>query len=270
MTDAAIPWAPLRASVIRKRLRAQGIYAPVTVSDETSSTQNDALNGLRAGARHGAVYAAEHQTQGRGRRGRRWLTTPGGLLFSVIVRDGVASSGPAGRLTVAAVMGTVRAIQDCTGASASIKWPNDLMFAEAKAGGVLVETYKDAAVVGVGLNALSGAGRAEGQATTAIAAFATRAFDRNDLLAACVLQILDCLTAEDAAWDAVYSEWVGRSTLLGRQVEISGALRARGLVEGFEPDGALRLRSANGKLRQISSGDVSLRPMEDAQAGIHE
>lgn len=237
----------------------------MTVTDRTGSTQNDALAGLRAGARHGSVYAAEHQTQGRGRRDRRWLSTPGGLLFSMIVRDGVASSGPIGRLTIAAVVGAVRAIQDCTGASASIKWPNDLVFGLAKAGGVLVETREEAAVVGVGLNAFNAAGLAEGQPTTTVAAYAARPFDRSELLAACVVRILDCLTAQDAGWDAVYAEWVGRSTLLGRQVEVSGALNARGLVEGFEPEGALRLRDASGSLRRISSGDVSLRLATDAE-----
>lgn len=232
--------------------------------DRTESTQDEALDGLRAGASHGAVYAAERQTRGRGRRGRRWLTTPGGLLFSVITRTGAGSPGAPARMTIAAVVGVVRAIQTCTGASVSVKWPNDLVFGSAKAGGVLVETHETAAVVGVGLNAFSGAGMAEGQATTAVAAYATRTFDRNDLLATCVIQVLDCLAAEGAAWDAVYAEWVRRSVLLGLEVEVSGALSARGLVEGFDPDGALRLRDSDGNLRKIVSGEVSLRlPTDD-------
>ena len=233
--------------------------------DRIGSTQDEALAGLRAGAPHGAVYAAERQTRGRGRRGRRWLTTSGGLLFSFITRACAAPTRPSGQLTIAAVVGVARAIQACSGASVSIKWPNDLVFAEGKAGGVLLETYKDAAVIGVGLNLFSGAGIAEGQATTAVAAHATRAFDRNTLLATCVVQVLTCLTADGVAWDAVYAEWVGRSTLLGHQVEVSGALNERGLVEGFEPDGALRLRDAAGSLRRISSGDVSLRLAPDAE-----
>lgn len=223
------------------------------------------MAGLRAGAPHGAVYATEHQTRGRGRRGRGWLTTPGGLLFSVITRADTASPGVPGRLTIAAAVGAARAIQACTGASASIKWPNDLVFGQAKAGGVLVETRGDAAVIGVGLNAFSGAGLAEGQATTALAAFATRAFDRNDLLATCVVQLLDCLADDGAVKDSVYAEWVRRSMLLGLQVEVSGALCARGVVEGFDPTGTLRLRDAAGTLCQISSGEVSLRVLTDAQ-----
>ncbi len=266
MTDALNTWAPLRASVIQRRLRTYGIHAPVTVTDRTGSTQDDALTSLRAGAPHGAVFATERQTQGRGRRGRRWLTTPGGLLFSVVARTVAAPPGATGRLTIAAVVGVARAVQACTGASVSIKWPNDLVLGEAKAGGVLVETSEKAAVIGVGLNVLSGAGVAEGQATTAIAAYATRAFDRNDLLATCVVQVLDCLAAEGAACDEVFTEWVRRSALLGRQVEVSGALSVRGLVEGFESDGALRLRDMAGKLRRISSGEVSLRLLADAQS----
>ena len=263
MTNASIPWAPLRASVIQRRLRAHGISAPVTVTDQTGSTQDDALAGLRAGAPHGAVYAAERQTQGRGRQGRRWLTTPGSLLFSVIVYINAPSPGSTGRLTIAAAVSIARAVQRYTGASASIKWPNDLVFGQAKAGGLLVETHGHAAVVGVGLNAYGSAGIAEGQATTTLAAYATQLFERNHLLAACVVQMLDCLSAEGAAWDAVHAEWVRRSILLGREVELTGSVATRGRVEGFETDGALRLRDAAGGLRRISSGDVSLRLVTD-------
>ncbi len=249
--------------MVQARLRAVGVGAPVTVADQTGSTQDDALEGLRMGAPHGAVYAAERQTRGRGRRGRRWLTTPGGLLFSLIARGAATHSGSTGRLTIAAAVGVVRAIQACTGASASIKWPNDVVFGQAKAGGVLVETHGTTAVVGVGLNACSGAGIAEGQVTTAVATYAIRPFDRSELLAACVAEMLDCLAAEGPAWDDVYAEWVRRSTLLGLQVEVSGARRARGLVAGFDPDGSLRLRDADGNLQRLSSGDVSLRLATD-------
>ncbi len=260
------PWTPLRASVIQARLRAQGLNVPVTVSDRTASTQDDALDGLRLGAPHGAVYAAERQTRGRGRRGRRWLTTPGGLLFSLIARTGVVTPASTGRLTIAAAVGAVRSIQTCTGASVSIKWPNDLVFGQAKAGGVLVETHGSAAVVGVGLNAFNAAGVAQGQATSAVAAFATQPFERNELLATCVLEILACLAAKGPAWDAVFAEWEQRSALLGREVEVSGATHARGRVEGFDPDGALRLRAAGGGPRRIGSGDVSLRLAADSES----
>ena len=236
----------------------------MTVKDSTRSTQDDARAGLLSGAPHGAVYTAERQIEGRGRRGRRWLTTPGGLLFSIVARTVSAPAGETGRLTIATVVGVARAVQTCTGASVSIKWPNDLMFDQAKAGGVLVETYGDSAVVGVGLNAYRGAGVAAGQATAAVAAYATRAFERDNLLATCVVRILDCLAADGPAWDEIHAEWVRRSMIVGRQVKVTGAACALGLVEGFDRDGALRLRDAAGRLQRIGSGDVSLRlPADD-------
>lgn len=259
MTNASIPWTPLRAAVIREHLRAQGLDGPVVVTDQTSSTQDDALEGMHAGAPHGSVFAAESQTQGRGRQGRRWLTTLGGLLFSVVVRTEVTSHSTVGRLTVGVVVGVARAIQRCAGAAPCIKWPNDLLLGEAKAGGVLVETQGSTAVIGVGLNAFNAAGVAEGQATTTVAAYATRPFERNELLAACVVEVLDCLGAEGAAWDDVFAEWVRRSVLLERDVEVAGSVSVRGRVEGFEPDGALRLRDAAGNVWRINSGEVSLR-----------
>ena len=85
----------------------------------------------------------------------------------------------------------------------------------------------------------------------------------DDLLAACVVEMLDCLSAEGSAWDAVHAEWVRRSILLGREVELTGSVAMRGRVEGFETDGALRLRDAAGDLRRVRSGDVSLRLVTD-------
>ncbi len=247
---------PLDAETVRRGLLARGWDVSVRAAGCTGSTQDDAAAGLRAGAGHGAVFAAERQTRGRGRRGRRWVTTPGGLLFSLVAR-GAAAGG--GWVTMAAAVGAARALEDCTGAAASIKWPNDLLLGGAKVGGVLVETIGPHAVVGVGLNLLQGAGIAAGQPTAAAAAFARRPIDRNELLAACAAGILDCLAARGQARAAVERTWAERSAVLGRRVEVTGRARRRGRVEGFGPDGALLLRDAAGALHVIHAGDVSLR-----------
>jgi hypothetical protein len=73
-----------------ERLRAElgcGLGAPLTALAVTGSTNDDALAAARDGATHGATVVADHQTHGRGRRGRTWIAEPGdGLHFSVPLR----------------------------------------------------------------------------------------------------------------------------------------------------------------------------------------
>ena len=134
-----IPWKPLSVTAIRSRLRTRHNELPVHVVSLTSSTQDDAQSALKSGAPHGTLFAAERQTKGRGRHGRRWLTTPGNLLFSLVIRGVATGSDTLGQLTIAVVVSIAQVLEHHTGASALIKWPNDIMFGQAKAGGVLIK-----------------------------------------------------------------------------------------------------------------------------------
>ena len=225
----------------------------------TASTQDDAQSALKSGATHGALFAAEKQTHGRGRHGRRWLTTPGNLLFSLVVRGVATSSDTLGHLTIAVVVSVAQVVEHHTGASALIKWPNDIMFGQAKAGGVLINVQGSDAVLGVGLNLFGSAGLADGQPTAAVADFAKQAFDRNDLLAALVDSILNGIATDTHTSAAVFDEWVSRSAVIGRKVEIQGRTHQIGRVTGFDPSGALLLRDADGSITKIISTNVSLR-----------
>src|SRR6185436_1188314 len=102
-----------------------------------------------------ALLAAEHQTAGRGRRGRRWRSAPGdGITFSLArtvrrpLREIAAVSLVAGVATARALRGL--------GAGVSLKWPNDLVVGPAKLGGILVETKGSQGavlvVIGIGIN----------------------------------------------------------------------------------------------------------------------
>jgi BirA family biotin operon repressor/biotin-[acetyl-CoA-carboxylase] ligase len=133
---------PLTPEVVLPRLRGtfgrQYHWAP-----ETPSTQlmlpHDAV--------HGAVAAAEHQTEGRGRLGRVWIDAPGsGLTFSVVLRP----PPPVARwpeLTVVAA----RAVAAAIGPEAEIKEPNDVLVGGRKVAGILAEA-SEYVVVGIGVN----------------------------------------------------------------------------------------------------------------------
>jgi BirA family biotin operon repressor/biotin-[acetyl-CoA-carboxylase] ligase len=114
---------------------------------EVDSTNRVAAELARAGAPDGVVVGADHQTAGRGRRGRTWESRPGGaLLVSVVLRPVPALVTLAAGVAAA---GACRAV----GLDAILKWPNDVMTAGGgKLGGILCELVGEAAVVGLGLN----------------------------------------------------------------------------------------------------------------------
>lgn len=124
---------------------------------ETTSTNDRAWEQARRGAPEGTLITADYQTQGRGRRGRRWSAPPRtSLLFSVLLYPRLPFEQTS-LLTLAGGIAAARAIQVTTGLNARLKWPNDVLLNGRKVGGVLTETEWEGpiiarAVLGVGLN----------------------------------------------------------------------------------------------------------------------
>jgi BirA family biotin operon repressor/biotin-[acetyl-CoA-carboxylase] ligase len=128
----------------------------VRTVDETGSTNADLLAEARAGAPHGTVLVAHHQTAGRGRLGRTWSAPPGSaLLCSVLVRP--PRGAPVHGALWAVGLAARQACAEVAGVEAELKWPNDLLVGERKLAGVLAEAAAvdgggSAIVVGIGLN----------------------------------------------------------------------------------------------------------------------
>ena len=120
----------------------------------TASTQDIArrlvLDADACEQRDGWVVVADHQTAGRGRLGRRWLDHPGAqLLLTVIIAGQTYCTD---RLMLAACHALAQTVEQATGLPVRVRWPNDLMIHGRKLAGILVETVKDAALIGIGLN----------------------------------------------------------------------------------------------------------------------
>ncbi len=145
------------------RLEAAAISVPgveVRVVQRCTST-NDLLLQERDAARP-LLVAAEEQTAGRGRRGRRWQSAPGaGILFS-LARRVRRPPRELAALSLVAGVAVTRALRRLGVAQAALKWPNDLVVNGAKLGGILVETRSQAAashaVIGIGINCRGGEG----------------------------------------------------------------------------------------------------------------
>jgi len=240
--------------------------------DETDSTNAQARRMLAAGSLGaGDVVVAERQSEGRGRRGRRWITVPGRSLAASIALSPPALDRPA-RLTVLAAVAACRALERCGACGVSIKWPNDLMLGESKCGGLLVERVsgpagRELCVLGVGVNLeLRPGDLPPGVAERAGAAGLPGGGASRTALLASLLEELDAALGElggpgDRERGADYRR---RSWLTGRQVELSAAgerLLAR--IADVTADGDLALDGGrllpgeSVELLAVRSGPVS-------------
>jgi BirA family biotin operon repressor/biotin-[acetyl-CoA-carboxylase] ligase len=133
---------------------------------ERVASTNDAARALALeGAAHGTAVLAREQTRGRGTRGRTWHSPAGlGLYASFILRGPGGGPVPSPHvLPLAAGLAAADAVRAETGIEVRLKWPNDLVLAGKKLGGILCEGVSgaaggDFAVVGIGINVGHGPG----------------------------------------------------------------------------------------------------------------
>lgn len=137
----------------------------------------------------------------------------------------------------------------------SLKWPNDLMAGPAKVAGILLERSGDAIVAGIGVNL---AHRPEGleRPTASFASLGLAAPDPHAFL----VDLADALARWLQRWRGqglapVRDAWLAAAHRIGAPLLAAGE---EGLFDGLEPDGALRLRRADGTLTVIRAGDVFL------------
>jgi BirA family biotin operon repressor/biotin-[acetyl-CoA-carboxylase] ligase len=153
------PSDPLPAGFADALAAARARLSPLggrVIFFHTVDSTNDVALALAAGGdADGDIVIADRQTAGRGRLGRSWFSPPGsGLYVSIVLRPSSARADPqraTGLLTLAAGLAVAEAIEAATGLRADIKWPNDLVAARRKLGGILAEA--------VGVERGSAAGR---------------------------------------------------------------------------------------------------------------
>ncbi len=200
---AAADRAPLSATALRGALvRPGAIWRDVRVVAQTGSTNTDLLAAARDGAPQGLVLAAESQTAGRGRMGRRWLSPPrAALTFSVLLRPGGVPAGSKGWVPLLAGVAVASALRAEAGVDARLKWPNDVLVDGAKVAGILAEQAGQAIVAGAGINVSAGQDEMPATGATSLAVAGAICTNRQHLLT--------CVLAELERW---YLAWLGTAT----------------------------------------------------------
>ncbi len=251
-------------------LRTARFGRSARVVEETASTIDLAWEWLDEGTPEGAVVIAGRQTAGRGRLGRAWASPPGGLWMSVIARPGM-SSAAAGRLGIGLAVAAAEGMREATGAAAKVKWPNDLVVAGRKLGGILVETRLEgdtiaAAVLSLGLNVnVSPSALPEEVRDTAVSVSEmTGRAHHLAPIAARILERLECLWPEVTALGTdLVRRWEKLDEFHGLEVEVAtGDGLVRGLDAGLGLGGELIVTTEGGE-RSVAAGEVrSVRSAE--------
>jgi len=258
----------LDAAAVRAGLGSHAREFRIELLDACASTNTLLLERARSGAPSGSVIACELQSAGRGRRGNTWQSGIGGsLTFSLLWRFTHGAAGLSG-LSLAAGVAAARALAMLGIGEVQLKWPNDLLHAGRKLGGILIELHGDgpgptAAVIGIGLNVRlrENLRDAIAQPVTDVASISSAVPQRNRLLAATLVelgQVLDLFAGHGFA--PLRQEWTSRHAHQGKLVTLSSgegntlAGRAAGVAE----DGALLIETARG-LERFVSGELSLR-----------
>jgi BirA family biotin operon repressor/biotin-[acetyl-CoA-carboxylase] ligase len=237
---------------------------------ECESTNTLLLQRALQGAPSGSVVVTDRQTAGRGSRGRTWLASPeSSLTFSVLWRFALGPEHLAG-LSLAAGVAVVRALAACGAAGVVLKWPNDILYADAKLGGILVElqTEPDSslAVVGIGLNLGLPDGAAErpefALPATALDRILSPLPERHVLFARLLGELADVFDRfAQGGFAALRTQWQTYNGWQDRPVRLlrNGSVEMEGICRGADVDGALLVQTDAGTERCIS-GDLSLRP----------
>ena len=223
--------------------------------EETASTNDDLRARAEGGAPHGTALAARHQTAGRGRLGRVWESPPGAnLLVSVLVRRDL----PAAKVPLLC-LGAAVATADLAGRIYRIKWPNDVLAPDGrKVAGILAEADWSPggglqwAILGIGVNLA-----AAPLLATATTLLETDGVARDleasaEALVAGVLREAEAVERDPAA---MLGRWRRRSATLGKTVRIGDV---EGVAVDVDPDGALRVRAADGREHRVVAGDVEM------------
>lgn len=236
--------------------------------EKVDSTNNMVRTLAEQGAPEGTLVVAANQTAGKGRRGRSWSAPEGtSIAMSILLRPEFPPER-ASMLTLVMAMAIARGIREVTGLDAGIKWPNDIVADGKKLCGILTEMstemeYIRYVVIGIGINVSMKEFPEElKQKATSLELCLGRPVKRAPLIDACMrafeeyyekyLQTLDLSLLQE--------EYNRELVNVGREVTVlAPAGDYTGVSHGINREGELVVELAGGEIRNVVSGEVSVR-----------
>ncbi len=246
--------------LIRNKLMNLNVEASV---DST----NSAVQRLALTRQHGTVVLAEHQSSGRGRRGRQWHSPCGRNLYCSLGWMFDKPLSELGCLPLVVALAAAKALNRAGLRGHQVKWPNDLLLDGRKICGCLVEMQGESrgpchAVLGVGVNVhmpVTAETAGIDQPWTDLHS-QLPGVSRNDLAAFLLEELIIQLGLfDDQGFVPFKYTWEAWDGLYGQTISVyTQNSSVRGLASGIDDSGALLLDTGTQMLK-LHSGEVSLR-----------
>ena len=221
------------------------------------STNDAALNWMREGAEDGSMVITDHQTSGKGRRGRIWYTPPSSALtFSLILFCEKSSSQ---QCTMLAAVSVYEMLKELGIQRIGIKWPNDILVENCKVCGILSEALWSGGqfigvVVGIGINiSIDFSGTQLSKKAISLRDVVKTPIDPTILLNS-LLDKFDSWRVH-LGTPKVFQEWRNRLIGLGRLVKLE---HVSGIAKSVDESGALRLELDDGQEIQVLAGTLQI------------
>lgn len=268
---------------IKRDLKTKILGKRIYYFKEIGSTNDCAIELARPpageagkGAREGTIVIAEVQTKGKGRLGREWSSPFGGLWISIILKPKILPT-QAPRMTVIAALGVAKTIRELYSLDAFIKWPNDVLIRSQisdiryqlkKVCGILTEMGAEQdtvnyVVIGIGANLNIDVKKFPikfRKDATSLEKELGRKIDRVEFTKRMLEETENFyLLFKKRGFAPILKEWKNLSATLGRRIKaVSGKRIIEGKAIDIDSDGALIIRTKEGKKERILAGDVTL------------
>lgn len=249
------------------RAHLENPQTQLRVLEEVDSTNLEAKRWAMEGAENGSMVISRTQTAGRGRMGRTFLSPPGGMYLSVILRPPAEKAADAVLMTTAAAAAGCLAVSHLCKIELGIKWVNDLYYQGKKVCGILTEASTSVEtglieymVVGIGINhttppqafapevrAVAGSLYPNGKAPVSRARLAAEIHSG-------IMQAFNELPKR-----SFLEEYRKRSLVLGEKVTVMANPQYTATAEEIDENAGLVLRLENGKRQTLSYGEISIK-----------
>lgn len=247
------------------------LHNAIEVHTLIDSTNSYLMRKLSSNPETGTVCIAEHQSAGRGRRGRRWESPFGSHLYLSMywqLEQGISAAMGLSLVTALAVSDTLKSLYNL---DAQLKWPNDVYLGGVKLAGILIELEGQSSgpshsVIGIGLNVdmPKESHAAIDQPWTDIKSHTSAVINRNELAATLVAKLTQRLEAhQNHGFAPMLEDWHKRDLYFNQAVRLlTGERETKGICRGVNGQGALLLE-VDGKMQPVYGGEVSLRKQNE-------
>lgn len=171
---------------------------------------------------HGCIVVANTQTNGKGRRNKKWESGAGNLYFSLVLKEDISRKNIF-KYTVFTSLAITKTLEMFS-INSDIKYPNDCLVNNKKIAGILIEslgsTELEYLIIGIGLNVNQNIFEILSEKATSMKIETNKLYDLNKLLDSFVFHFNSLLNGD---LELIFREYINKSVVIGKNIQFEGA-----------------------------------------------